>query len=122
MLKKHIKATNIELTPAISDYVDKKVDVLNKFIGEEIDALAKIEVGKTTNHHNKGDIFRAEINLTIGKKDYRAVVETSDLYAAIDDMKDEIVAEVSKAKRKHFHLLKKGHQKIKDFLKGFRSK
>lgn len=122
MLKKHVKATNMELTEAISDYIDTKVDALKKFIGEEVEALAKIEVGKTTNHHHKGDVFRAEINLTIKDKDYRAVVETSDLYAAIDDMKDEIIAEVSKAKRKHFHLLKKGHQKIKDFLKGFRSK
>lgn len=122
MLKKHVKATNMELTEAISDYIDTKVDALKKFIDEEVEALAKIEVGKTTNHHHKGDVFRAEINLTIKDKDYRAVVETSDLYAAIDDMKDEIVAEVSKAKRKHFHLLKKGHQKIKNFLKGFRSK
>ncbi len=123
MLKKHIKATNIELTEAIENYVEKKIQSLEKFVEDGVEALARIEVGKTSHHHNKGDIFRAEINLKISDKDFRAVFETSDLYAAIDGMRDEIFAEVSRAKRKQFHLLKRGHQKIKDMLRGvFRSK
>lgn len=118
MLKHHIKATNFELTPAISDYLSKKLSALDKFTND-VEAIARIEVGRTTHHHNKGDIFRAEINLDLGDKSkmFRAVCETSDIYSAIDQMKDDILAEVTKAKRKNLHLLKRGHQKIKDIMR-----
>lgn len=119
MLKKHLKATGIELTDAIKEYVEKKIGSLERIISDEMEALAEIEVGKTTQHHHKGEIFRAEINLTLDKKQFRAVSVETDLYAAIDKMKDEIVGEVKKSNRKRFHLLKKGHQKIKAMIKGF---
>lgn len=119
MLKHHIKATNMELTEAITDYLSKKLESLEKFVKDNVEGLAKIEVGKTTHHHNKGEIFRAEINLSIDDKVFRAVSEMSDLYSAIDQMKDQIVAEVTKSKRKSLHLLKRGHQKIKNILKRF---
>ncbi|MDQ5950413.1 MAG: putative sigma-54 modulation protein [Patescibacteria group bacterium] len=122
MLNKHIKATNIELTEAIRDYAEKKVDTLNKFIEKEKESLAEIEVGKTTNHHNKGEIFRAEINLTMGDKQFRAVSETTDLYSAIDEMRDQIVREVKNHKSKSRALFRKGHQKVKDIMKGFRDR
>ena len=117
MLKHNIKATNMELTEAITEYLTKKVSALEKFIKEETEALANIDIGKISNHHHKGDIFCAEVNLTIDGKKFRVKVEKDDLYAAIDKMKDDIVHEVQRAKRKEFSLLKKGHQKIKDFLK-----
>lgn len=119
MLKKHLKATGIELTDAIKDYTEKKVDSLQRIIPKETEALAEIEVGKTTSHHHKGEIFRAEINLTFGREQFRAVALESDLYAAVDKMKDEIVGEVKRSRRKGIHLLKRGHQKIKNMLKGF---
>jgi len=117
MLKKHITASNLELTPAISDYLSKKLQHLEKFVKDDVEALAKVEVGRTTHHHHKGEIFRAEINLTLDDKMFRAVSEMSDLYSAIDEMKDQIVAEVTKSKRKTQHLLRRGHQKIKNILK-----
>ncbi len=120
MLKKRIKATNIELTDAIREYAEKKVDAITKFVKDEIEALAEIEVGKTTNHHHKGDVFRAEVNLTIGDKQFRTVVVEDDLYKAIDKMKDGIVSEVKDANKKKHQLLKRGKQKIKDMIKRFR--
>lgn len=120
MLNKQIKATNMELTDAISQYVNKKIDTLLKFIDSNQDALAEIEIGRTSNHHHKGDVYKAEINLIIGKNNFRSVVIESDLYAAIDGMKDAVVNEVSRSKRKRFHLFKKGHQKIKNLLRGWR--
>lgn len=120
MLNKRIKTTNMELTDAISHYVHKKVDVLERFIEPDMEALADIEIGRTTNHHHKGDVFKAEINLNIGKDNFQTVVIESDLYAAIDKMKDRIVNEVKRSKRKRFHLLRRGHQKIKNILRGWK--
>jgi ribosomal subunit interface protein len=109
----------MELTEAISAYVHKKVDVLERFIEPDVQALAEIEIGKTTQHHHKGDVFKAEINLTIGKDNFQNVVIESDLYAAIDRMKDNVVNEVKRSKRKKLHLFRRGHQKIKDILRNF---
>lgn len=117
MIKRHIKSTNMEMTDAIASYLEKRIVSLEKFVQNVEDAIARIEVGKTSHHHHKGDIFRAEINLEYGDHKFRAVAESSDLYKAIDLMRDEIVGEVTRAQKKGRHLLKKGRQKIKDMMK-----
>lgn len=117
MLKHNVKATNMELTLAISDYLSKRISAVEKFIREETEAFANVDIGKISNHHHKGDVFCAEINLTINGKKFTARVEKDDLYAAIDKMRDDIVHEVQKAKKRQSSLLKKGHQKVKDFLR-----
>lgn len=117
MIKHHVKATNMELTGAISDYLEKKLSVLDKYIKSETAGIARIEVGKTTKHHNKGDVFRAEINLEFSGSKFRAEAEADDLYKAIDIVKDDITHEVTRASKKKKHMLKKGNQKIKKMIK-----
>lgn len=120
MIKITSKFTNIESTPAISEYIDKKVTMLEKFIDEnDTSALADVEVGKTTNRHAGGEVFRAEINFHVGTKHLRAESTTSDLYASIDEAKDEIARELDVSKKKETTLFRKGGKKIKDILKGF---
>jgi putative sigma-54 modulation protein len=115
-----IKSTNIELTPALKDYIEKRLGSITKFSGGNADI--SVEVGKTTAHHKQGDFFLAEVNvLTPLGKQYRAVSETSDLYEAIDDVRNEIVRELSSAKTKQQTLFKRGAQKIKNLLKGLRN-
>lgn len=107
----------MELTPSISEYLDKKLKSLEKFVSRGSEAIARVEVGRSTKHHNKGDVHFAEINLDIDGKKFRAVVEGNDLYRAIDEVKDEIVGEVTRASKKAKHLAKRGSQKIKRILK-----
>lgn len=120
-IKTNIKATGISLTPAISDYVSKKVAMLSKFISsDDQSAMADVEVGKSTGHHKAGDVYRAEINLRIAGKQLRAVAEKENLYSAIDSMKDEISRELTSHKTRQFTMLKKGGQKIKALLRGLK--
>jgi putative sigma-54 modulation protein len=112
------KTTNIEMTEAISNYVDKKVGMLQKFFNDTEEVLVNVEVGKTTKHHKSGDYFRAEIHLLVGGKDYYATAETDDLYASIDKVKDDISSELSSNKKKSLRLFRKGALKIKMILKG----
>jgi ribosome-associated translation inhibitor RaiA len=44
-------------------------------------------------------------------------VEKEDLYAAIDEVKDEIVREVTGGKKKRETLIRKGGAKIKSIIK-----
>lgn len=118
----NIKATNTELTPAISSYVEEKVRGVEKFINakDPSGVLANIEIGLSTKHHQSGKVFRAEINLHIDGKYLRAVSEQEDLYAAIDDMKDEIIREIKAYKDKKRDLVRKGGAIVKDLLRGIR--
>ena len=115
-----ITAQNIELTPALRDYVEKRLGGFAKFTAGA--PVVVVEIGMTTAHHKQGDIFEAKVNVTtpLGKK-YYALSQKPDLYEAIDDIRSEMIRELSSAKDKHATLFRRGAQTIKDILKGFRS-
>jgi putative sigma-54 modulation protein len=116
----HIQATNMELTPAIRDYVEKKVSMLDKFISASDESVkCEVEVGKTTHHHKQGDYFRAEIKLHVAGRNHYTVSEKDDLYAAIDEVKDEMASSLTTHKEKKETLFRKGAARVKDMLKGF---
>ncbi len=120
-MKINLKSTSITLTPEISDYLDKKLAGLDKFLDVNDSAVKiDVELARTTNHHGKGDVFRAEINIFAPRKSFRAEAESSDLYSAIDMLKDEIQHELRSNKEKSLHFIRKSGQKVKDFLRGFK--
>ncbi|MFH1744843.1 MAG: ribosome-associated translation inhibitor RaiA [bacterium] len=96
----NIKATQIELTDSIRDYVQIKMDMLDKFLGS-IDPLGcDVEVGMTTARHNKGEIFRAEVNLQLAGKLLRVEKTEKELYKAIDKVKDHLARSIVRYKEK----------------------
>ncbi|MEK7182328.1 MAG: ribosome-associated translation inhibitor RaiA [Patescibacteria group bacterium] len=120
-MKSTIKATNITLTPAITDYLDKKLSKLKRFLNpEDTSVIANVEIGMIKKGQNTGDIFKAEINLHKAGKSFRAVSETGDLYSAIDEMQEKIIEEVSQYNEKKTHLIRRGGQRIKEMIKGIK--
>jgi putative sigma-54 modulation protein len=116
-----IKATNLELTDAIRSYVYDKFSALDKLIdASDTSASAQVEVGKTTEHHQSGDIFRTEINLHVAGANFRAVEKTGDLYASVDIVKDKIVRELRRHKEKQSSSQRKGARVFKKFMTRFR--
>ncbi len=113
----NIKATGIELTPAIREYAEKKVLALEKYISKDADTNVQIEVGKTTKHHKGGDVFRAEIKVIGAGLDLYAFTEKEDLYAAIDLAKDEVIRELQHSKGKNLKMFRRQQQAIKDALR-----
>ncbi|TSC68282.1 MAG: Uncharacterized protein G01um101472_65 [Parcubacteria group bacterium Gr01-1014_72] len=114
-----LKGTQLSITPAIREYLEKRLAALARHINLEDSAvLLQVELGRTTRHHHTGDVFRAEINLYRGKESFRAEAEAQDLYAAIDEVRDEIIREVTGSKEKRLSLLRRGGQKVKDILRG----
>lgn len=118
-MRTNIKATNIELTPAVSDYIEKKLSSIGKYLESGVDAVAHVEVGKSTNHHRSGDVFKAEVHIVGGGIDCYAVSEKSDLFAAIDIVKDEIESSLMHEKGKRFALARRGARMVKDMMRGF---
>ena len=119
-----IKTTNIEMTDAISSYVEAKLQSLEKFAipHDEENPLLYVDIGKTTNHHQSGDIFRAEVTMNVRGKQFRAVSKKEDLYAAIDDMRAELMRELTSHKTKERSLARRGAGMIKNLLRFGREK
>lgn len=116
-----IKATGIEMTPAIHDYVVEKVSSLERFLSCDKNAIiANVEIGKTTHHHKMGDFFRAEINLDCPGMSLRTEATEEDLYAAIDVAKDVMVEEIKTVNKKKVTLIKRGGRLLKSIIRGFR--
>jgi putative sigma-54 modulation protein len=86
-----LKSTNMDLTDAIRAYVEEKVETLRKLCEEfhPADDL-QVEVGKSSRHHAKGPFYHAEMMLRVPGKEFRAESEAEDLYAAVDDVKDQM--------------------------------
>lgn len=113
-----IKGTNLELHNDLKDYAEEKIGGLKKFM-EDIDlggnrVVARIELAKTTQHHQQGDIYRAEVNLELPKKMMRSVVESDDIYKSIDDVKDELRIMINEYKTERIGLSRRGSRIIKD--------
>ena len=93
-----IKGTNLELTPALKQYATEKVLALLKFFPTV--TIARLELERTSRHHHKGEVWRAEANLHAPHHLFRAEACATDIYAAVDGMKDELKRELKNLKDK----------------------
>jgi len=102
-----IKATGVELTPALNTYVQVKFGKLERFLKELAPSeLIKIEIGEPSRHHRKGDVFYAEANLSLNKKLLRAEAYNKDLKSAINEVYEDLESQIKKLKDKvkeHHH-------------------
>ncbi len=116
-----IKGTNLELHEDLKNYVNEKIGGLAKFIdNDNVDTsgvTARVELAKTTQHHQQGDIYKAEVNLQLPKKMLRNVVESDDIYKSIDDVKDELKIMINEYKNERTSRIRRGARMIKK-LKG----
>ena len=117
-MKINIKTTTISLTPAISDYVEKNLSSIKKLLENDTTAQCDLELAKTTNHHKHGDIFKAEIHIVAKETNIFSSVEKEDLYAAIDEARNEVIQAIKSAKEKKITSERKGGAEIKNIIKG----
>ena len=89
-MKINLKATKIEMTDAIADYAQSKMDMLDKYLGNTQVLNCDVEVEKIIGGQAKGDVFRAEVNLEVPHELLRVEKTSDDLYKAIDKVKDHL--------------------------------
>lgn len=94
MINLTITDRDVKATEAIRDYVEKKMQRIEKYFGNEdtIEANLKIEVVK--------NYQVAEIYITVEGTSYKAVTEDKDLYASIDKDIDILEGQIRKNKTK----------------------
>lgn len=114
----NIKTTTIALTPAISDYINKRLAKIAHFLDGDSTAQCDIELAKTSGHHQKGNIFKAEIHIVGAGKNFYASSTQPDLYAAIDIVQSEIIQELKSGKAKKISLVRRSGARVKNMVKG----
>lgn len=99
-MKTTIKSTKLELTAAIRDYIQNKMDMIEKYLGDVKAINCDFEVEKSVGGQRKGEIFRAEVNLQVPRQLLRIEKTEKDLYKAIDKVKDHLELVIKKYKEK----------------------
>lgn len=121
-MKINLQGKNFELTPAIKNYVFKKVTNLEKLLStiEEGggEAVVNFEVGKSTKHHKSGIVFHSDCLISISGKEFYASSDKEDLYQAIDEINESLFNEIRKNKDRKQTLYKRGASSIKKMIKG----
>lgn len=104
-----IKTKNLELTPELESFVQKKIGSVKKFLGSfqnhhlpvagDRDLFETfVEVEKETNHHRKGDIFRAEAKIYVPGRSLFAKVHGEEIMKLVNELRDELESEIRKYK------------------------
>src|SRR5580700_6084078 len=102
-----ISGHHLELTPAIREYVQSKLERIKHHFDHVIDIAVILTVDKLPEKEKRQ---KAEINLRLRGKDLHAESISEDLYAAIDTLIDKLDRQVIKHKNK---IQNHQHQAIK---------
>ena len=122
-----LKTTGFTLTEAIAIYLERRMNAVSRLVKNfegttkkgHAAVMARVELAKTTRHHKKGDIFRAEVTLDVpGRAPFRAEAEAGDLRSAIDIVREELVEEVRSWKEKRKDSFRRGGRELKRRLRG----
>ncbi|MCM3743851.1 ribosome-associated translation inhibitor RaiA [Sporosarcina luteola] len=93
MLDFNIRGENLDVTPAIREYVEKKVLKLERYFTEGANATAHVNLKVYNDKQTKVEITIPMKNLTL-----RAEERHDDMYAAIDLIVDKLERQIRKYK------------------------
>ena len=107
-MKIKITGKELKITEAMNDYVEKKLDRIDKYFEDaEADVTLKTERNEQI----------AEICVIAAGEKYRAVTEDKDLYASIDKDIDILEGQIRKVKTKKEKMLREGSLKTMEVSK-----
>lgn len=95
MLNFNVRGENIEVTPAIRDYVESKVGKIEKYFDEVPEANAHVNLKVYSNRTGK-----AEVTIPLPNIVLRAEETSPDLYGSIDLVSDKLERQIRKYKTK----------------------
>ena len=101
-MKIKIIGKELKITEAINDYVEKKLDRIDKYF-EDAEAEVTLRTEKTEQI--------AEIYVSANGEKYRAVTEDKDMYASIDKDIDILEGQIRKSKTKKEKMMREGSLK-----------
>lgn len=96
----NIQYTKIDPSDEVRDYVQEKMDMLEKYLGDVQVINCDVEVGVAEGSQNSGKIYRAEVNMDVPGKLLRVSKTEPTIYKAIDKVKDHLARSIKRYKEK----------------------
>lgn len=113
-----IKESNFQPADNIRDYVMKRFEGIEKFMTHPTeDKVLYVDVAKISKHKS-GEIYRGDVHITFGGRKYYAEAESTDPYAVIDAMREELINDLANKKSKMHRVYRKGALYVKNVIKG----
>ncbi len=103
-MKVTVKGRNLEITPALREYLEKRLSKFDKLTGVE-DAVATLSVNKERR--------RVEVTINVYGTIIRGEEEGYDMYTCIDNVVDKIDTRIQRYKSR---LIKKGRNAKEEFF------
>ena len=100
------------------DYAEKKLTPLERFIKRDLDSIKWNLRLSRDEHGATAHAFTAEASLHTSKKNFGATAHGESMYAAIDQLKDELQKKMTRHKDKRNSLFRRGARKMKGLLRG----
>ena len=112
-MKLLIQGNNIEVTDAIHNHVQQK---LEKAVKHFHNLTSKVDVHLSVASHNRAnDSHQAEVTVYANGTVIRAQESSENLYASIDMVADKIARQLRKYKEKQLHKKTHAHTNIREF-------
>lgn len=93
MLKFNIRGENVDLTDAIRNYVTKRISKLEKFLEDNVEATAHVNLKVYPNR-----TYKVEVTIPLPYLTLRAEETSNDMYASIDLVTDKLERQIRKYK------------------------
>lgn len=104
-----LTARNIEITPHLQEYVDKKISKLDRYLPSINEARVDLRVENTrSNSHSQV----AQLTIWIGKTVLRAEERASDMFSAIDQTVDKMQRQISRFNKRRQNRRHRAEQEI----------
>lgn len=130
-MKISIKTKNLKLSSALKDFIEEKINSLEKFSKifydkEYSESFLKkarpkveawVEVGKETMHHQKGEIFYADCRMRFFRNNLSSEVRAKNVRSAICQVRDDLQRELKRDKEKITSQTKRRARALKKDLK-----
>ncbi|MCU9593253.1 ribosome-associated translation inhibitor RaiA [Caldibacillus thermolactis] len=89
----NIRGENIEVTPALRDYAEKKISKLEKYFHDELNATVYVNLKVYNDKRTK-----VEVTIPLSQLTLRAEEVNEDMYAGIDLIADKLERQIRKYK------------------------
>lgn len=90
-----VYSKNVLVTDILREYLDMRMAHLDKISTDVISC--RVDLSRDE-HHRKGEVFRAEINLNVPGRLMRVVEQSADMRAAIDLATEKLLNQLRKQK------------------------
>jgi putative sigma-54 modulation protein len=94
----NVRGKNLDITPALKDYVEKRMKKVTKYFDKtgDITVILKVEKGR----HQSGNFHHVEVTVPVNGLLLRGEESSPDMYASIDQVMDKIEKQIEKYKTK----------------------